>query len=255
MALQQIKKVIIHDAIIENILRYVEENNLQIGDRIPSERTLAACMNVSRSSVRGAVKALEFSGMLEVRHGGGAYLRAKNDFSSFKYGKHQKENLVLLRHLIDARRMIEERVVTMVTPIITPEQVRRLYDMEEYQVSLIESGAEVEGSRYELPNMNFELAITAMLENPVILDMHQRLETAWKKAFRNLATTPFPARERYNHHIGIIQAMEKKNVKKAEKAMEHHNRILVAYIDEEIRKLDDLPQDEIRGSTVAIPAR
>ena len=85
MALQQIKKVIVRDAIIENVLQYIEENRLEIGDKIPSERTLASCLKVSRGSVREALKALEYNGILEIHHGGGAFLRSKSPFPLTRY--------------------------------------------------------------------------------------------------------------------------------------------------------------------------
>lgn len=244
MALQQIKKVIVRDAIIENVLKYIQENGLKIGDKIPSERTLSSCMKVSRNSVREALKALEYNGMLEIRHGGGAFLCSTVSMAVNGYCKAQRDHFVLLRYLIDARRMIEERVVMDVTPGVTVEQIQKLYEMEDHQLALVEEGGVEEGSQYELPNMNFELVITSMLNNPVIYEMHKKLESMWKKTFRILSTTPFPARERYNHHINIINGMKSRNVKVAVKAMAYHNSILAKYINDEIQKLDEPPRSK-----------
>lgn len=238
MVLQQIKKVIVRDAIIENVMRYIRENGLKKGERIPSERTLVAEMRVSRSSVREALKSLESSGILEIRHGGGAFLRSFTSLDVSGYSSDQKEQFVFLKHLVQARRMIEERVVIDVIPLVKQNNIQSLYDMEKEQLDMAEHGQVEEGSRFELPNMNFELTITTMLRNPVILDIHRRIERLWKKTFRSLSTTPFPARERYNHHIEIIRAIESGNAKAAVKAMAFHNSILEDHIDEEIRKLD-----------------
>jgi GntR family transcriptional repressor for pyruvate dehydrogenase complex len=239
VSLQQIKKVIVRDAIIENILRYIREANLQVGDKIPSERKLAAHMKVSRSSVREALKALQYNGLLEIRHGGGAFIRSLAPIPLYTYKKEEKDHFILLRHLIDARRMIEERVVKEMTPKISEEQVRKLYEMEEEQLSALEEGRVEEGSKFELPNMNFELAITEMMGNPVIYDLHKRVETLWKKTFKALSTTPFPPRERYSHHIDIIKGLESRKTRTAVSAMSRHNSILVDYIEEEIRKLNE----------------
>jgi GntR family transcriptional repressor for pyruvate dehydrogenase complex len=238
MALQQIKKVIVRDAIIENIMRYIRENGVKTGERIPSERTLAAEMRVSRSSVREALKSLESGGILEIRHGGGAFFRSSTSLAVAGYSSDQREQFVFLKYLVQARRMVEERAVVDVIPLLKQNDIGSLYDMEKEQLDMAEHGQIEEGSRFELPNMNFELAITSMLRNPVILDMHRKIERLWKKTFRSLSTTPFPARERYSHHVEIIRAMEGGNVKAAVKAMAYHNTILEDYIDEEIRKLD-----------------
>jgi DNA-binding FadR family transcriptional regulator len=165
VALQQIKKVIVRDAIIENITRYIRENSLKVGDRIPSERTLAAAMKVSRSSVREALKTLEYAGMLEIRHGGGAFLLSTAAMPVSEYSSAQRDHFVFLRQLIQARRMIEERAVAEVVPHLTESQALSLRRMEDEQLEAAEKGLAEQGSRYELPNMNFELAITSLLDN------------------------------------------------------------------------------------------
>ena len=48
---------------------------MRSGDRLPSDRTLAELLGVSRPSVRQAIKVLENFGRVEVRHGSGTYVR------------------------------------------------------------------------------------------------------------------------------------------------------------------------------------
>lgn len=56
------------------ILRVLAERALAPGDRLPSERELAAALQVSRPSVREAVRSLQAEGRLVVRHGQGVYV-------------------------------------------------------------------------------------------------------------------------------------------------------------------------------------
>jgi len=56
------------------IMRYIEGTNLHPGDRLPSERELATALQVSRPSVREAVRTLESEGRLVVRHGQGVFV-------------------------------------------------------------------------------------------------------------------------------------------------------------------------------------
>ncbi|MCW2917195.1 MAG: FadR family transcriptional regulator [Actinomycetia bacterium] len=48
-----------------------------MGDRLPSERDLAALLEVSRESVRAALRLLADAGLVEVRRGGGAFVCAE----------------------------------------------------------------------------------------------------------------------------------------------------------------------------------
>lgn len=57
---------------IANLLREkITQGEWQAGDTLPSERDLAKWLNVSRTSVREAIIALEVSGWLEVKVGKG----------------------------------------------------------------------------------------------------------------------------------------------------------------------------------------
>ena len=53
----------------------IDENGLQPGDKLPSERVLSETFNVGRSSIREALRALELLGLIETRKGEGTFLR------------------------------------------------------------------------------------------------------------------------------------------------------------------------------------
>lgn len=62
---------------LETLLgNYVRDHGLHPGDRLPSERALAEALRVSRVSLRQATVSMEVQGLLEVRHGGGIYVRS-----------------------------------------------------------------------------------------------------------------------------------------------------------------------------------
>jgi GntR family transcriptional repressor for pyruvate dehydrogenase complex len=72
--------------ILQQIYRIIEEDRLVAGDKIPSERELSERLKVGRSSVREALRALEFLGVIETRRGEGTYIR--------EFGEHQLIDLL-----------------------------------------------------------------------------------------------------------------------------------------------------------------
>lgn len=64
----------VSDRIAQQILRFISAEEVKPGDRLPSERDLAALLGASRLSVREAIKALEAQGWLRVRHGLGVFV-------------------------------------------------------------------------------------------------------------------------------------------------------------------------------------
>ncbi|WP_455431276.1 FadR/GntR family transcriptional regulator [Rossellomorea vietnamensis] len=57
----------------------ISKDCLKPGDKIPSERELSERLNVGRSSVREALRALELLGLIETRRGEGTFLRDFRD--------------------------------------------------------------------------------------------------------------------------------------------------------------------------------
>ncbi len=61
----------LHHEIADSLIREILQGRYQPGDRLPSERDLAARFDANRGSVREAVKKLEQIGLVEVQPGGG----------------------------------------------------------------------------------------------------------------------------------------------------------------------------------------
>ena len=62
-----------YERVIEYLKQQIQEGKLSCGSKIPSERELAASLNLGRNSVREALRTMEHTGMLESRQGKGNF--------------------------------------------------------------------------------------------------------------------------------------------------------------------------------------
>lgn len=60
--------------VVDNLKQYIVDYNIQPGEKLPAERKLSQDMKVSRAILREALRSLESSGILELRHGEGAFI-------------------------------------------------------------------------------------------------------------------------------------------------------------------------------------
>ncbi|SFS71303.1 FadR/GntR family transcriptional regulator [Marininema halotolerans] len=63
------------NSIVLRIHDLIEEDNLSPGEKLPSERELVSRLQVGRSTVREALRALELLGIITTRRGEGTYLQ------------------------------------------------------------------------------------------------------------------------------------------------------------------------------------
>ena len=74
--LNPVKNIKVYEAIIEQIKDSVKNGELKSGDKLPSERELAEKLQVSRTSVREALKALSMLGLIDSKHGDGNFIKS-----------------------------------------------------------------------------------------------------------------------------------------------------------------------------------
>jgi len=113
--------------ILQQLYRIIEEDGLSAGDKIPSERELAERLNAGRSSVREALRSLEFLGIIETRRGEGTYLK--------EFGDHQLIGLLGMfilqekrakEDLAETKWLIEEMCLSLACKRRTEEHVQEL---------------------------------------------------------------------------------------------------------------------------------
>jgi DNA-binding FadR family transcriptional regulator len=69
-AMRQQEKPGVARSVVNRILDLIRTDMLRAGDRLPSERELIEILDISRPSLREALRALSMLGVIESRHGG-----------------------------------------------------------------------------------------------------------------------------------------------------------------------------------------
>ncbi len=105
----------IYQGVVSQFVDFIRAGKLRTGDKCPSERSLSELFGVSRASIREAFSAMEIIGLIEVRHGEGAYVRDMHlepflqAVSPLLAGKDGGEE-----ELLDFRSMLEREAVRQI---------------------------------------------------------------------------------------------------------------------------------------------
>ena len=99
---------------VEQIAEKIKAGDLHSGDRLPSERELAAQMRISRPTLREAIKVLTEAGVLEVRRGqsGGIFV-ASELIPRELLRSRQEIRFGEIAGVLEARRLLEPRVAQL----------------------------------------------------------------------------------------------------------------------------------------------
>ena len=121
----------ISENIVEQIRGAILSGELNIGDRLPSEKDLSAKFGVSKSSLREAYRVLEAYGLLEIRQGmaGGAFVR-EVDIRTIKDGlvNYFFFQNPSIREYTQVRTFIEPEIVKICAKKVTDKDIKELED-------------------------------------------------------------------------------------------------------------------------------
>jgi GntR family transcriptional repressor for pyruvate dehydrogenase complex len=122
-----VERKILWEQIAERLLVMLKDRQLRPGDQLPPERELAAIMQVSRPSLREALRALSLMNVLEVRQGAGTFVTSlETELLVEHLGFVLSLDDSSLFELFEARKIVEQGIVGLAAERITEEEVMEL---------------------------------------------------------------------------------------------------------------------------------
>ena len=209
----------ISDDVIEQIRASIFRGDLQPGDRLPSERKLAAQFGVSRVTIRDALRVLEAGGLIRVKVGGGGgpYVHAPDvETLSTAVGNHLKLIGAEFRELAEARLALETTAVRLACERATEK------DLESLRLA-IGHGAPSGGRDTAVSSVDFHTALVTAAHNRALLAMFNATRALMEDAIELIHTSlPDTARVARRVHTELYEAVVAGEPERAVRIMREH---------------------------------
>ena len=162
---------------VEQIAERVRLGELVDGDRLPSERELAATMQISRQTLREAVRVLADAGVLRVRAGSGGGIFVASGYVPLELLRSKSElRLEEVAGVLEARRLIEPRVAQLAAVHAREEDFAALRAIIERQQALLDEGDVLaHEDRFLQLDTQFHLRIARATGNTTIVSLMRTL--------------------------------------------------------------------------------
>jgi GntR family transcriptional regulator, transcriptional repressor for pyruvate dehydrogenase complex len=131
------------DEVVSVVVNAIRGGLYEPGDRLPRERDLAERLEVSRTTIREALRILERAGIVSVRRGnnGGVFVRSRSIGPSVLEAI-EGESWVNLRALLHARRVLETACGVLASENATAEDLDELEHLVEVLAGLVDDPVE-----------------------------------------------------------------------------------------------------------------
>ncbi|HUW63159.1 MAG TPA: FadR/GntR family transcriptional regulator [Spirochaetia bacterium] len=211
------------ETILDQIKALILSGELAPGDKLLTERELAERLEVSRTSVREVLSALNLAGILEIRPGEGIYVKRVAEGSVI-----EPLSLIMLLERDDVRHILEVRKALEVEAAGLAAERHTGADMPKMEAALAAMEDDVQkGNTGEQADLHFHLAIAASSHNPLLIrlmstihdTMNQTLKTTRQLWMSSTAGTPLRLFEEHKLICGAIKGRAKQ---KARELMYQH---------------------------------
>lgn len=228
-----ISKSAVAEGIVDQLLSMIRERKLRSGDKLPPERELAVMMDVSRPSLREALRALSVMGVIELRHGSGIYVTALEparliEHLDFVFSLDDSTYL----QLFETRKALEPPICALAAQRITEEEMAQLEDcLSRSRLGLTDYEA------YLQADLDLHEIITKAANNPLLQRFMSSLRSLGKASRRRTATLPGIVEQTIQDHQNIIQALGKHQPEAAHLAMLIH----LEHIEQRLQQEQSVP--------------
>jgi len=222
-----IERVDVYRSILGQLESVVQA--LKPGDRMPSERELVERLNVSRVSVREALRALESMGKIEIRRNAGSFVRdAADDMLATYFRNLAPIDFTFLQNLTDIRAAIEDRVALSV--------VDREVELSEVLGVLKQMESELGAEEHEPGSLDlrFEAALGKLSGNPLLAALQRAVHQSWVEAWSVCGIAPGSRELLLKEHYAIYEAIRDRDIPSVRRRIaDHVDRLVVGGHDDE----------------------
>ncbi|HCT4597502.1 TPA: FadR family transcriptional regulator [Enterococcus faecium] len=205
----------------DKILRYLKEMQLQVGDKLPNEYELSDYLEVGRSTVREAVRALASRNILEVRQGAGTFVSDKrgiaNDPLGFSLIEDQDR---MIRDLFELRYLLEPKMAGLAAEYATKNQIVQMKKLTQKIETSFREGTQ----EHVQLDIDFHTMIAEASGNVALLHIIPIINESIALFNKNYDIQHLKI-ETIDIHTEIVQAIERRNALAAFDAMTVHMAI------------------------------
>ena len=206
------------EMVAKRILEMVTSRALKPGDQLPPERELAEMLDVSRPSVREAIRGLSILGVVNVRQGGGAFISQLDGdalLGPIRFFLSLEE--MNIRELYDARALIEGDVARRAAQNMTEAQIAALETMVAEQADTLS-----DPRAFRVADFRFHEAIWIGCGNAFLKRIGESLNSLGLEFRRRASENPAVLAQSLKDHGKLLAALKDRDPAAAAKAAEEH---------------------------------
>jgi GntR family transcriptional repressor for pyruvate dehydrogenase complex len=226
--------------VVAQIQEAILDGRLKTGDTLPSERQLKDMFNISRGTLREALRVLEQKGLIEIKLGvgGGSVVKGVNiEKVSESLALLIRSQKVSLNHLAEFREDVEGIVAAHAAKRCTEADILQLKEYLNEARKCIDQGTSQRDAFIEI-DKQIHMTLAAVVQNPIYVSvLHSVHDNIHRYYERYLSMEEPELKENYQDLCELVALIEKGQADMARDLARDHVRRFNQYMEK--RKKED----------------
>ncbi len=214
-----IKKVRLCESVIDAIKKMIAVDSFNPGDKFYSEKELTMKLQVSRSSIREALRILEVTGQVNVKQGKGIFISDTQGKRFSEFSTWLKNHEKSIKDNFEVRLIIEPKAARYATEKATSGDIQKM------ETACIQFARFVNDGNTEeaiLSDHKFHNLLAGSTKNKTLYVLMKAMTTTLADGWISSLYTPGRIQQTIYEHGDIVDAIKNRDRSGAENAMTRH---------------------------------
>ena len=222
VGIRSVRRRRLYEDIVQQFHSLIRQGVLEHGARLPSERMLAQQFNVSRSSVREAIRSLELQGLVVSRRGSGTFINTEAIESVVALlASTLSAGNETLKEIFEVRHLLEPQIAAVAAARAESDEVHRMGDiLEEQQRQLQEGETGVDA------DTAFHFALVQATYNSALIKVVMAVSDTLRQSRDRSLQTQGRAQRSLTSHRDMLELVLAHDCEGARAAMEYHISVI-----------------------------
>lgn len=216
MSIEKPKRLSLVEQVTKQMEELIQRGYWKVGERLPAEKDLMNQFDVSRNTLREAIRALVHVGLLSTKQGSGTIVTSTSALDAVltNHLKHQS-----LLQILEVRSALESEAAYLAAERRTDSDIRK---MSEYITVCEQAFASNDVEGFLQADFGLHQVIVSASENSILIDLYASLnDSLYYSIEQNIYDLETNKNENHIHHQ-LFTAIQSQNADKASKIVKDY---------------------------------
>lgn len=207
MSLDPVRQSSLSDQVVERLRAEIVEGRWRVGERIPPEPELIADLGVARGTLREALRALQYAGMIDIRRGDGTFVSARSEVPGAL-----ARSGGTIGDVLEARAAIEPQLARLAAVRADDADIARIEAALEHRALLSrDRPSPASAELWAAADSAVHEEIARAAHNPILFEVYTALLPRLQESVQSAITRDGFSRDDPRGHEEVLEAIRRRD--------------------------------------------